>query len=148
MWTYPKNLQMKEIFVNAIIEDGNIIKGAAVLNETVNEDLAIIYPKQMTDYFKKMEEENSPQEFHGFDRFCQFVIYLSYRNGLGFSIEVLDFNNVNNVNAAFDYMLSLRKVGWEESDREAIVKIYQEIKQDENGEIGKMVIKKSYAPLS
>ena len=139
---------MKQIFVNTVIENENIIRGLAVLNETVHEDLAIIYPKQMVAYYKQKEIENSSKDFYGFDRFCQFVIYLSYRNGLGYALEILDFNNVNNVNAAFDYMLSLRKLGWEEIDRERIVKIYQEIKQDNGGEKCEMVIRESFPPLS
>jgi hypothetical protein len=132
---------MKEVFVNRILNDEDVLRGVIVRDKTIVEGLEIIFDETMRAIINGLIRKLGHEGFYSFDRFYQFVVYLNCRPQLGITIELIDFTSTKNVNAAFDYTLKLRGAGWTDADRDKIMDIAQEIKKNSENEQAKMIIK-------
>lgn len=136
---------MRTIFVNEIwCGDKEVARGLIVANQTVDESLKIMFSEQVRSNidFLINNEPTKTDGFHFFTRCCQFVVYFQYNTQkvqlfgkiqeLGRMIELMYFGTSDNPNDVFDYMLKLRKAGWEESTRDEILEIAYQIKKDQH----------------
>ena len=130
---------MKEIFVNNIQEINGVKHGYAVIDETIYEDLNIILSSAGFQALNSVAYI-SPEGLHFFERFCQFIIYGNFEPNVGWSLQISDYHK--DLDIALDEYLELTGKGWNEKDRNKIMKLFQEIQDDKEEEnIARMVIK-------
>lgn len=127
----------KEIYANQIIEENGVKHGIAGLNQTVFDNLQILYSpikvKNLLEVFAK-----SPDGAYFFDKYCQLLIFFQFQPGLGYSMRISDFHN--DLDLALDEYSKLTEKGWNKDDRDKIMSIFQDIKE-KNSEIAEIVIK-------
>ena len=127
---------VQQIPVNEIIEQEGVIHGLVVLDKTAKEVLPIIFTKnQLLGMVGKMQTKNEP--FYTFSRYCQYVVYTQFDPVLAFTIKISDYSN--NLDIALDEYSVLKNKGWLQSDRDNIMKVFQNIKDNPN-EKAEMVI--------
>ena len=132
---------MKEIFVNEIIkEDNGSRTGIIVWDDTIIEAMPVLYDNKVQQgiahYIKNPPD---PGGFHMFSRFCQFIVLFGWQPILGVSIKLSDYDN--NIDNALDEYLQLAEKDWAIEDRNDIMKIFEEIREDKSGEKAEMIIK-------
>ena len=148
---------MKTVYVNQrYLKDKEAVRGFAVLDKTIDEDLKILFNPQLLDSINNLKntEPTKRDGFHFFTTFCQFVVYFQYSTKkvllnnkphiLRSTIEFLYFGTSDNINDAFDYMLKLRNAGWEYESREEILKLAYQIKdaiKNPDFEIAELIVK-------
>jgi hypothetical protein len=119
---------MQSIYVNKIIENNGITHGIAVSDRTVTKTIDNIFTDNVLAYFRHLLTNPPLQPFYTFDNFCQFVVYLQYYPTLGWTIKFSNFNN--NIDLAFEEYVELRNKGWTQSDRDKIMEMFNEIKDN------------------
>jgi hypothetical protein len=132
------NLVPLEVFVNRIIKEGNAVHGYTVFDNTVFENLRIIYSGKLLEGITYLIK-NSKDSFYTFDRFCQYIIYLQFQPALGLTLKFSDYKN--DTDAALEEYKLLRDNNWRKEDTDKIMKIFQEILEDKNN-TARLVIKK------
>lgn len=132
---------MKQVFVNEIIkEDNGSRTGLIVWNDTIVEDMAILYDDKVQRGIKHyIQNPPHPDGFHMLSRFCQFIVLFKWDTKLGASLTLTDFDN--DLDNALDEYLKLSANDWTIEDRNDIMKIFEEIREDQAGEKAEMVIK-------
>jgi hypothetical protein len=122
--------------------DQEVVRALIVIDKSISENIPIIFTQEEQGKIIHLlnTEPYKNDGFHFFTRFCQFVVYFQYDTTevtlfnsvkkMGFCIELMYFGTSDNVNDVFDYMLKLRKSGWEERSREGIIRIARQIKAD------------------
>lgn len=129
--------KVKNLYANQIIIEKGVKHGIAGLDQTVMDNLQILYApnkvNSLLDIFTK-----SPKGAYFFDRYCQFLIFAQFQPGLGYSMKISDFHN--DLDLALDEYSALTEKGWNKEDRDKIMKIFQDIK-DNNTEIAELVVK-------
>lgn len=118
---------MIEFLVNRIIEVDNITHGLVLENELVVYNFNIIYGENKTNsLLTEIEKQN--QNCYLISRFGDYVGFLNYQIGLGFSLKLTDFEN--NFDTALDEYLSLQKKEWKNEDIIKYLKIAKEIEKE------------------
>ena len=127
---------MKEIYVNTVYEQDNIINGVAVHDHTVWKNLRNIYSDIV---FKVLETKIKlqPEPFHSFDKYCQFVTYIEFVPDLGLSMKFIDFEN--DTDKALEEYTILKTKSWTKEQIEKIMNLHIEIKET-NSEIATLII--------
>ena len=127
---------MKEIFVNTIYEQDNIVYGVAVHDHTVWKNLETIYSEIV---FKVLETKIKfqPEPFYSFDKYCQFVTYINFVPDLGLSMKFIDFEN--DTDKALEEYTILKTKSWTKEQIQKIMKLHIEIKET-NSEIAILII--------
>jgi hypothetical protein len=117
---------MKEIYVNNIYKQDNILNGVAVRDKTVWKNLKNIYSDTV---YKILETKinHRPEPFYSFDNYFQFVIFIQFEPELGLSMKFIDFDN--NTDNALDEYNNLKANGWTKEQIEKIMKLFLEIKE-------------------
>lgn len=118
---------MIEFLVNRIIEVDNITHGLVLENELVVYNFNIIYGENKTNsLLTEIKKQN--QNCYLISRFGNYVGFLNYQIGLGFSLKLTDFEN--NFDTALDEYLSLQKKEWKNEDIIKYLKIAKEIEKE------------------
>ena len=127
---------MKEIYVNAIYEQDNLINAVAVHDTTVLKNLKNIY----SDIGYNVLQEKiklQPETFYSFDKYCQFVTFIQFIPKFGLSMKFINFEN--ETDKALDEYNVLKANGWTKEQTEKILKIHIEIKET-NSETAVLII--------
>ena len=96
-------------------------------NELVVHNFNLVYGSEMTQKLLMfLERENKNQYL--INRFGDYVGFLNYQVGLGFSLKLTDFEN--NFDKALDEYLELQKKSWKEEDIIKYLKIAKEIEYE------------------
>lgn len=132
----------KQIFVNELIQNNDVIRYAIVGDKTIQKTMKKLYDDKVRNNLIALtqREPTKSDGFFIFSKFCQFVVYFQHRPPLGISIELMDFTNTPNINAAFEYLIELRSLGWDDKTRDKIQELAHEIKKNENSEQAEIVI--------
>ena len=118
---------MIEFLVNRIVDIDNVTHGIAMENELVIHNYNLAYGSEMTQkLLVYLERENKNQYL--INRFGDYVGFLNYQVGLGFSLKLTDFEN--NFDKALDEFLELQKKNWKEEDILKYLKIAKEIEKE------------------
>ena len=118
---------MIEFLVNRIVDIDNVKHGIAMENELVIHNYNLAYGSEMTQkLLVYLERENKNQYL--INRFGDYVGFLNYQVGLGFSLKLTDFEN--NFDKALDEFLELQKENWKEEDIIKYLKIAKEIEKE------------------
>lgn len=118
---------MIEFLVNRIVDIDNVTHGIAMENELVIHNFNLVYGSEMTQKLLMfLERENKNQYL--INRFGDYVGFLNYQVGLGFSLKLTDFEN--NFDKALDEYLELQKKSWKEEDIIKYLKITKEIENE------------------
>ena len=118
---------MIEFLVNRIVDIDNVKHGIAMENELVIHNFNLVYGSEMTQKLLMfLERENKNQYL--INRFGDYVGFLNYQVGLGFSLKLTDFEN--NFDKALDEYLELQKKSWKEEDIIKYLKITKEIENE------------------
>jgi hypothetical protein len=126
---------MIEFKVNRIVIIDNIKHGIVLENELVVENFKLIYGTNKTISLLKTIESKK-QNRYLICRFGNYVGFLNYQIGLGFSLKLTDFEN--NFDNALDEYLSLQKKEWKEEDIMKYLEIAKEIESE--SQPSKMII--------
>ena len=131
----------KTVFVNEIIENNNGSKtGLIVWNDTIVEDMTILYDDEVQRGIKHLiQNPPHPEGFHLFSRFYQFIVLFKWDTKIGASITLTDHGN--SVDNALDEYLQLAEKEWATEDRNDIMKIFEEIRNDNSTAKAEMIIK-------
>ena len=125
--------------MNKIIEKDGITSGYVVYDETIDENLEILFTKPQLNAMKSIMTTPKGGAC-SFDRFCQFIVFTRFSH-LGWTMRIIDYHN--DVNAALDEYSVLLGKGWGQAHGDKIMSIFQEIEKDKTM-IGKMTIKKKH----
>ena len=118
---------MIEFLVNRIIEVDNITHGVVLENELVVYNFNMVYGKNKTiSLLTEIEKQN--QNCYVISRFEDYIGFLNYQIGLGFSLKLTDFEN--NFDTALDEYLSLQKKEWKNEDIMKYLKLAKEIENE------------------
>lgn len=145
---------MRTIYANEIwLGDKEVVRALVLIDKTIIEDMEILFSKTVQNNIKLLitNEPTKSDGFHFFTRVCQFVVYFQYRPLTGISIELLYFGTSDNVNDTFDYMLKLRKAGWEDNTRDEILELAHKIKKEKHEtwfEIAELKVKDPYNDIN
>ncbi|NII25473.1 hypothetical protein HB364_10295 [Pseudoflavitalea sp. X16] len=129
---------MKKIFINYIHTDNGVDHGIAALNKTVIENMPIVFSPTVENNLKVIISNNPGQSFYSFTRFCQYVMYFQYQPGLGITLKFSDFKN--DIDLALDEYSTLGGKQWKKEDRDKIMKIFEDIRNNPT-ELAEFVIK-------
>ena len=132
---------MIQIFVNEIIEKANGGRtGLVVSNDTIAEDMPILYDEKVQQGIKHfIQNPPNPEGFHMFSKFCQLIVLFKWDTKIGASITLTDYDN--NVDNALDEYLKLAQKEWAIEDRNTIMEIFEEVRNDKSGERAEMIIR-------
>lgn len=131
----------KQIFVNEIIEKENGGKmGVIVWDDTIIEDIPILFDDKTERGLKHViQNKMQPEGFYLFSRFYQFIVLFKWNPIMGISISLTDYGN--DIDSALDEYLELEEKKWTVEDRNTIMRIFEEIRNDKSGEKAEMIIK-------
>ena len=132
---------MVTVYVNEVLKgDKEVIRGIMVLEKTVQQGLWTMFGTNVRDGINHLVNTNPSKSLYTFTKFCQFVVYYQYNakqvllHGklirLGSTVELLYFGTCDNINDAFDYQIKLKNAGWEFEQRDEILKLAREIKEE------------------
>ena len=108
-----------------------ITHGFAAIDETLSENIAVLYPRESGSVADTLINKQY-KEIHLFERYCQYIICIQYSNTLGVSMQVSDFHN--DTESAFNYYLNKFDVDFMEQDRKKIATIINDINHNTNEE--------------
>lgn len=129
---------MEKIFVNKIYEEKGITNGLALLNKTVEIDLLMMLGKEKIAEIKDIALTNETNGgVHFTVRWHQLIAFVQIRTTDG-SIKFVDFKN--DIDKALDVFLDYTKNGWDEKDKDKMMKLFQEIQNDTSNNLVEMVI--------
>ncbi|MFA5793367.1 MAG: hypothetical protein WC897_05930 [Candidatus Gracilibacteria bacterium] len=135
---------MNTIFVNEIIDNGETVKGLAVLNHTVLTALKDMYERSHLDKIMFLAQQ-AGQSIYFFDRYCQYIVFAQISvigNGFKGALYLIDCNG--NYDAALDQYLEYEKNGWDLNDRTKFMNKFEEIVNDKTGITAQLVIKDAF----
>lgn len=118
---------MLDFKVNRIVEIDNVKHGIITDSVQVVENFKLVYGSDKTISLLKTMEETK-QNCYLICRFGDYVGFLKYQIGLGFSLKLTDFEN--NFDNALDEYLSLQKKEWKDDDVMKYLKIAKEIETE------------------
>ena len=126
---------MKTFMVNEIITNNNVLHGIVVDQKLVFKNFETMSGKKMAEVIFLEIKQN--KNFYFIERFCQYVVYVQFRVGLGISMKFSDFgDNIDNV---LDQYLKLEAKNWDRKDTLKYVETVQQIIDNKN-EIAEMVV--------
>jgi hypothetical protein len=117
--------------------EDDIFEYAAVLNNTVIENLRIMYPDKCNALYDALR---TPSEgAHFIDRFCQYVVLVQCKPVEGLSMKMSDYGD--NVDTVIDEYKILKEKGWDMHDINKISELALKIREDKKLEKAEIVIK-------
>lgn len=127
---------MSEVYVNKIYIQNGVTNGIIVLDKTIAKSIPLIYPEKTQKIF--FHYISQKQDFHSIDRFAQFVALFQFSNKTGISIKLSDYHN--DIDVAIDEYAFLQGKEWETEDRDKIMRIVLEIKEDQTFQRVKLIV--------
>lgn len=118
---------MVEFLVNRIVEIDNITHGVIVENELVIHNFSLVYGlKKANGLLFSIQQKN--ENCYLISRFGDYIGFLRYQVGLGFSLKLTDFEN--NFDSALDEYLELQRKEWKNEDIIKYLQIAKEIETE------------------
>ena len=118
---------MIEFLVNRIVKIDNITHGIVIENDLVIQDFSLANSVKKTNgllFSIQQKNENG----YLISRFGDYIGFLRYQVGLGFSLKLTDFEN--NFNSALDEYLELQRKEWKNEDIIKYLQIAKEIESE------------------
>lgn len=118
-------MNTRNLFANAVVDDGRYRVGIVTLDSTVLENIRIIFGTEVGYKIVHLLKNSHPDGGYLIEKFCQFVFFIQFQPEIGFSMRLSDFGG--NINFALDEYIALRTNEWAEEDRDKMMKLFQEI---------------------
>jgi hypothetical protein len=119
---------MKNFAVHEIVNEAHVIHGIAATNNVVLYNVALMFGEDKAKYIFTLSEAG--EDFYSVDRYCQYVGFLQYQEGIGFSLKLSDFKS--DIDNALDEYLMLEHNGWGKVEMDKYVSIVQQIAKEGN----------------
>lgn len=127
---------MKRFLVNKIINESHLTMATVGSNKAVLKNLDTMLGKEKTYNIVQLISNN--EDFYFIERFCQFIGIVNFKVKLsGFSMTLLHFNG--KIDNALDEYPIFKECNWNKEDIDKIVRIFDDIIQDNNPEQAELV---------
>jgi hypothetical protein len=119
---------MKDVFVNAIVEENALTHGICFFEEIVAQNFDIIYDTKATAAAQVFRRTSAEGDYM-ITRYAQFIVLLENNPEMGL---VLRFTEFEEVDAALDEYLAMTDKRWSQGDFDKIMRLQMEVKENDH----------------